>query len=267
MGKKYQPSCKKELKELLEKDVRLGDIDTSLITDMTELFRDSMRKNFDGLETWDTSNVTGMSRMFCMAEYFNHPIECWDVSKVRDMSYMFSEAVRFNQPLQHWNVSNVQDMSHMFYGAERFNQPLDEWDTSKVEDMSGMFTKAVRFNQPLNSWRTGGVRDMSGMFRGASSFNRPLDMWQIPRFCNVNDMFDGAPLFKDLRTLALNFFLTNKKKYREYLKEVLGRFDAARVYAELSRYDCRHTAEYRRELETAHPELQGSVRAAAAAGY
>lgn len=85
MGKKYKPACTKELKELLEKDVRLGDIDTSLITDMTELFLRSKRKDFDGLETWDTSNVTTMKGMFCMAKYFNHPIECWDVSKVGDM--------------------------------------------------------------------------------------------------------------------------------------------------------------------------------------
>lgn len=92
MGKKYKPTCTKELKELLEKDVRLGDIDTSLITDMTELFLRSKRKNFDGLETWDTSNVTTMKGMFCYAKYFNHPIECWDVSKVGDMSRMFSEA-------------------------------------------------------------------------------------------------------------------------------------------------------------------------------
>ena len=42
MDKIYTPSSLKELKELVnDKNVRLGDIDTSLITDMTELFKDS----------------------------------------------------------------------------------------------------------------------------------------------------------------------------------------------------------------------------------
>ena len=50
MRKKYKPACTKELKELLEKDTRLGDIDTSLITDMTELFLRSKRKNSTALK-------------------------------------------------------------------------------------------------------------------------------------------------------------------------------------------------------------------------
>ena len=69
-----KPASTKELKELLEKEIRLGNTDTSLITDMTELFRDSMRKNFDCLETWNTSDVTTMKGMFYRAKYFNHPI-------------------------------------------------------------------------------------------------------------------------------------------------------------------------------------------------
>ena len=111
MSKTCKPTSTKELAELVQDEsVCLGDIDTSLITDMTELFRDSMRKNFDGLETWDTSNVTTMKGMFCMAKYFNHPIGDWNVSKVEDMSYMFCEAPAFNQPLEGWDVSKVRNM-------------------------------------------------------------------------------------------------------------------------------------------------------------
>ena len=129
-------------------------------------------------------------------------------------------------------------MSGMFTKAARFNQPLNSWRTGCVRDMSGMFRGASSFDQPLDKWDVSRVETAEKMFNDASCFSRPLDMWQIPRACNVNDMFLNAPRFTDVRTLALNFFLTNKKKYREYLKEVLGRFDAAQVYAELSRYDC-----------------------------
>ncbi|WP_299040694.1 BspA family leucine-rich repeat surface protein [uncultured Campylobacter sp.] len=62
---KFQPKTKDELKELLNNlEINLADIDTSLITDMSELFVDVGRSDFSGLETWDVSNVEDMSGMF-----------------------------------------------------------------------------------------------------------------------------------------------------------------------------------------------------------
>ena len=62
---KYSPKTRDELIELVDDEsVNLGDIDTSAITDMNQLFRDSKRKNFSGIEKWDTSNVADMSYMF-----------------------------------------------------------------------------------------------------------------------------------------------------------------------------------------------------------
>ena len=104
--KKYKPQTKDELKELVkDENIYLGDIDTSLITDMSNLFYESLRKDFEGIEKWDTSNVKDMHNMFSDAVYFNHNIEKWNV----------------NQPLNNWNVSNVKYMGAMFAGAESFN--------------------------------------------------------------------------------------------------------------------------------------------------
>ena len=66
---KYKPSTKTELQELVkDESVYLGDIDTSLITDMSNLFDRSnvYRRDFSGIESWDVSNVTDMSYMFCL---------------------------------------------------------------------------------------------------------------------------------------------------------------------------------------------------------
>lgn len=62
--KRYQPKTKKAL-EILCKDekVFLGDIDTSLISDMSRLFARS-RRDFSGIEHWDVSNVVNMECMF-----------------------------------------------------------------------------------------------------------------------------------------------------------------------------------------------------------
>ena len=37
------------------------------------------------ISLWDTSNVTNMNYMFCLAKEFNKDISRWDTSKVTDM--------------------------------------------------------------------------------------------------------------------------------------------------------------------------------------
>lgn len=128
---KYKPKTKSELKNLIDKNIKLSMIDTSLITDMSYLFGDDFfsdnnRKDFSGIEHWNVSNVTDMTGMFLNARFFN-------------------------QPLDSWNVSNVTDMSFMFYGAESFNQPLDSWNVSKVENMKNIFSNTNLKSIP--KWR------------------------------------------------------------------------------------------------------------------
>ncbi|WP_300377866.1 BspA family leucine-rich repeat surface protein, partial [Brachyspira sp.] len=70
-----RPKNLEQLRELLEdENIPLRNIDTSSITDMSYLFLRSIRRNFDGIETWDTSKVVYMTSMFDDALYFNHNI-------------------------------------------------------------------------------------------------------------------------------------------------------------------------------------------------
>ena len=92
---RYTPHTKLELRKLiLDEDIELKDIDTSHITDMSHLFEpvletsEQARFFFDGIETWDVSNVTDMSYMFCFAKNFNQDISNWNVSKViKDLEF------------------------------------------------------------------------------------------------------------------------------------------------------------------------------------
>ena len=125
-NKTYTPTTKEQLQGLCDRlEVHLGDIDVSQITDMSEVFKDSNREDFSGIEEWDVSNVTDMSDMFHNASSFNQPIDSWDVSNVTDMSYMFYCASSFNQFLVFWDVSNVDSMKSMFNLSGQ--NPLPRW--------------------------------------------------------------------------------------------------------------------------------------------
>ena len=176
---------------------KYGDIntwDTSEVTDMSKLFLDAHEFN-SPIGNWDVSNVTNMSGMFASAESFNLPIGDWDVSNVKDMSEMFFGAESFNQPIGNWDVSNVTDMTAMFTGAKLFNQSIGDWDVSNVEDMSEMFYNAESFNQPIGDWDVSNVEGMSYMFYFAESFNQPIGDWDVSNVENMSSMFEGAESF------------------------------------------------------------------------
>ena len=83
----YHPKTKDELKDIIKQRIEsegnecnLNDIDTSNITDMSNLFEDS---EFNGnISNWNVSNVTNMSGMF-NGSVFNQDISNWDVSNVK----------------------------------------------------------------------------------------------------------------------------------------------------------------------------------------
>lgn len=80
MINKYIPNNKKELQNLIDNlNIKLSDIYTANITDMSFLFFKSKRKDFSDIEKWD-------------------------VSKVIDMFFMFKGAISFNQDLSNFII-------------------------------------------------------------------------------------------------------------------------------------------------------------------
>ena len=77
------------------------------------------------INTWDTSNVTDMNRLFSFYyKTFNDDISSWDTSNVTNMEGMFYNATKFNQNINSWNVSKVTNCSGFFGG-------ITNWPESK----------------------------------------------------------------------------------------------------------------------------------------
>lgn len=167
---------------------------TTDVTDMSRLF-DQCTLFDEPLASWDTSNVVDMSYMFSYAMRFDQPIGHWVTSNVRDMSYMFTKAARFNQPIGAWEVGNVRNMRYMFSDATQFDQPIGTWDVSKVLDMSYLFSNATQFNQPIDTWDVSNVQQMGGMLERAKRFNQPLGRWVTRNVRNMSFMFYSAMRF------------------------------------------------------------------------
>ncbi|HEE9578869.1 TPA: DUF285 domain-containing protein [Campylobacter coli] len=137
---KYTPKTKEELQALVEDEsIYLGDIDTSEITDMSYLFANSTRKDFSGIEKWNTSKVITMAHMFSLCRFFNQDISRWDVGEVENMSYMFHGCHYFNQPLGDWDVKSVKSMRFMFHKCYVFNQDISKWDVRKDQYTENTF--------------------------------------------------------------------------------------------------------------------------------
>ena len=204
----FQPGTRDELKNAVDDwianstkaNLTYGNIstwDTSLITDMSELFYNNETFN-DDISQWDVSSVTTTEKMFKFAQNFNQDISGWDVSNVVYMNEMFYYATDFNQDIGYWDVSSVTDMEGMFFAAIDFNQDLVNWDVSRVTDTNGMFHSAISFNGDISQWDTSSVTKLNSMFYAASSFNQDISGWDVSNvndWYGMNSMFYGAESF------------------------------------------------------------------------
>jgi surface protein len=209
------------LKSMVGNDEDVTKVVTTLVNDMSELFRNKQTFNQDigswdvsnvnsmnnmfnnvgffnkDIGSWDVSSVTGMSGMFANATSFNQDIGDWDVSSVTYMSSMFGNATSFNQDIGDWDVSSVTYMAGMFQNTESFNQDIGNWDVSSVTNMDAIFHKSIKFNQDIGDWDVSSVTSMGAMFHGATSFNQDISKWDVSNVTDMRSMFNAANSFNN----------------------------------------------------------------------
>ena len=214
--------------------VDMPEWDVSLVTDMSQLFRDKSQFNAD-ISAWDTSQVTDMGYMFYGAAVFNGAVGTWDTSQVQSLSDMFRGAAAFNQDIGNWNTSQVTNMASMFRSdalpRNAFNQDIGSWDTSKVTTFHRMFWYATVFNQDIGSWNTSQVKSLSGMFRDARAFNQDISSWDTSEVTVMLEVFYNAVKFnQDIGSWSTSKVTDMRKMFggaTDFYQDITGWSDAS----------------------------------------
>lgn len=151
-GVTYQPKTKAALKKLIkDESIYLGDIDVSGVSDFTNLFDKSKRKDFSGIEKWNVSHIKDMSFCFVEARHFNHDISSWDVSNVEYAADMFLNAKKFNQNLDSWGDKLPEGCRIGYWSRFVACSPIDGKDKKPkwfVTTEDGLLKKNSGTHQP-----------------------------------------------------------------------------------------------------------------------
>lgn len=155
----------------------------------------------ENIENLNTSEVTDMSEMFDGCRY----LQSLDVShfmtdNVKDMNTMFTSCSYLSSlDVSHFNTANVENMAGMFANCSSLTTlDLCNFNTDKVTDMSCMFSFCSHLNSlDLSSFNTKNVTDMHQMFAGC----RELQHIDFSSF-DTEKVRDMGCMFEDCISLS-----------------------------------------------------------------
>lgn len=151
----------------------LENLNTSEVTDMTEMFGDCQLIDSLDVSGFDTGNVKYMLHTFngCRA-LRSLDVSGFKTDNVTDMGGMFYECRSLKSlDLSGFNTANVTNMAQMFcwcFALEKID--ISKFDTRKVLSMHQMFWNCSSLKSlDVGGFNTSQVDDMSQMFDGCSS--------------------------------------------------------------------------------------------------
>ena len=148
-------------------------LDTSNVTDMSNMFLNCDKLTSLDVSGFDTSNVTNMSSMFesCYA-LTSLDVSGFDTGSVTNMSFMFSSCNSLTSlDVSGFDTGNVTNMAGMFESCFALTSlDVSGFDTSNVTDMNMMFKGCSTLTSlDVSNFDTGNVTDMADMFEDCSS--------------------------------------------------------------------------------------------------
>ena len=164
----------KEIEELVSVEY----IDTTNITDFSEMFQDCINLTHVDFNSIDTSNVTDMSFMFdgCTG-LLSLDLSGINTGNVVNMQNMFSGCTGlFSLDLDLLNVSKVNNMNAMFQGCSNMSGlNLRGWDVSNVSNMGWLFADCTNLlNVNLRGLEINNTTVITSMFDGCLVLNHVI---------------------------------------------------------------------------------------------
>ena len=146
----------------------LSGFNTANVTNMDDMFASLELLTSLDVSGFNTANVTNMDGMFswCL-ELTSLDLSGFDTANVTNMDGMFSHCSKLTSlDLSGFDTTNVTNMHVMFFYCERLTSlDVSGFDTAKVTDMGYMFYYCERLTSlDLSGFDTAKVTDMSYMF-------------------------------------------------------------------------------------------------------
>ncbi len=153
-------------------------------------------ESVEGIEYFDTSNVTDMSSMFGWCESLKSlDLRTFDTSKVTTMLNMFRDNLALTSlDVSSFDTSNVTTMQWMFGGTSKLQEiNLSSFNTSKVTDMTAMFAGTGLVNLDLSNFDTSNVTTMRVMFSNTNYLKSVnLSSFNTEKVTNTSNMFNNC---------------------------------------------------------------------------
>ncbi len=192
--------------------IDLSALDTSQVTNMSDMFRWCSSLTSLDVSKFDTSQVTVMSYMFDYCESLTSlDVSNFDTSKVTNMSRMFEDCRSLTSlDVSNFDTSQVTNMNSMFFMCSNLTSlDVSKFDTSNVTNMNSMFFMCSNLTSlDVSKFDTSNVTNMSIMFDDCSSLTSlDVSKFDTSKVTNMSRMFEEC---SSLTSLDLRSFDTSK---------------------------------------------------------
>ena len=175
----------------------IGNLNTSEVTTMQQMFRECPALTSLNLSTFDTQKVTTMRCMFYGCTGLTSlNLTSFNTAATTNMGYMFCNCSKLTSiDVSKFNTANVTAMDGMFYGcAGVTGLDLSNINTQKVTTMVNMFRGCSKLTSlDLSKFNTTAVTDMTSMFYGCSGLTSlDLTKFNTAKVTTITNMFKGC---------------------------------------------------------------------------
>ena len=190
----------------------LENLNTSMLTDMSEMFLYCSNLKSLDLSEFKTDNVSNMESMFCgCSSLTNLDVSSFKTDKVTNMESMFSGCSSLTDlDVRSFRTDKVTNMEYMFSGCSSLTSlDLGSFDTSNVNNMRSMFAHCSSLKDlDLSSFKTDKVTNMSYMFNECKSLtNLDVSTFRTNKVTQMIEMFYRCPM---LVSIDVSGFRTDK---------------------------------------------------------